>query len=105
MILNPAYSRAALVQQIQPGSGIYMSGIEIDTSKEQIHNKMIHRNTCTAETSHSTVTGIGRLFYSIAEIYFRCIPYMRHNLYPRKYILCGIRYRRYHQHIVIEKKI
>ena len=70
MISNPAQSRAALVQQIQPGSGIYMSGIEIDTNKEQIHNKMNHRNTCTAETTHSTVTGIGRLFYFIAKDIF-----------------------------------
>jgi len=54
IILDYPSSRAALVQQIQPGSGIYMSGIEIDTTAEQIHNKMNHQNN--VECTHSTVT-------------------------------------------------
>ena len=61
VIFDPVKSRAALVQQIQPGSGIYMSGIEIDTSAEKIHNKMNHQNN--VECTHSTVTGKARLYF------------------------------------------
>ena len=52
IILDYSSSRAALVQEIQPGSGIYMSGIEIDTTEEIIHNKM------TQENIHSSLIGI-----------------------------------------------
>ena len=55
IILDYASSRAALVQEIQPGSGIYLSGIEIDTTEELIHNKMSQENT------HSTL--IGKAYY------------------------------------------
>ena len=50
--LDYCSSRAALVQEIQPGSGVYMSGIEIDTTQEIIHNKI------TQENNHSTLIGI-----------------------------------------------
>lgn len=52
IILDYSSSRAALVQEIQPGSGVYMSGIEIDTTEEIIHNKM------TQENIHSSLIGI-----------------------------------------------
>ena len=52
VVLDYSSSRAALVQEIQPGSGVYMSGIEIDTTEETIHNKM------TQESIHSSVIGI-----------------------------------------------
>jgi len=40
IILDYASSRAALVQQIQPGCGIYITDIEIDTAEKEIENKM-----------------------------------------------------------------
>ena len=52
IILDYSSSRAALVQEIQPGSGVYMSGIEIDTTEQIIHNKM------TQENIHSSLIGI-----------------------------------------------
>ena len=52
IILDYCSSRAALVQEIQPGSGVYMSGIEIDITEEVIHNKI------TQENNHSCLIGI-----------------------------------------------
>ena len=52
VVLDYSSSRAALVQEIQPGSGVYMSSIEIDTTEETIRNKM------TQESIHSSVIGI-----------------------------------------------
>ena len=61
IILDYSSSRAALVQEIQPGSGVYMSGIEIDTTEQIIHNKM------TQENIHSSLIGI--------------VDYIEYNLY------------------------
>ena len=40
IVLDYASSRAALVQQIQPGCGIYITDIEIDSTEQVIENKM-----------------------------------------------------------------
>ena len=77
-IFNPAKSRAALVQQIQPGSGIYMSGIEIDTTAERIHNKMNHQKN--VECTHSTVTGKCRLYFLACSLKYMFDAYQSYDI-------------------------
>jgi len=66
IILDYASSRAVLVQEIQPGSGVYMSGIEIDTTEQIIYNKLtqenIHSSVIVLPSSHPRVLSTTKLF-------------------------------------------